>query len=111
MQQVQIEENHNGNNYGAPFPVAEPPLAFPSVQQNFDGHFGYDAQFPGIFPGVQPNTIPPQAVNVPLVNALRNLTILHLVNPDMRVIMFDNVFPGPDGGFHVWMAIPLNINF
>ncbi len=105
-----VQENH-----GHQFPVAEPAPAPPGVQENYNGR-GHGAQspmaeYPGAFPGAWHNPAPPQAVDVPLANALGNLTILHLINPDMRVIMFNNVVPGPDGVFHVWMAIPLNINF
>src|SRR6266702_2051917 len=79
------------------------------VQENDDGPFGYGAQFPAAdppeaFPGVWPYPAPP--ANVPPGNGLRNLAGRYLNNPNTHVNML-RIEPGPGGRFVVWIALEL----
>ncbi len=114
-----MQEVPENRGHGAQFPVVQLTPSPPAVQENYNGQFGHDQDAqpsvvqlpgPGTFLGVRPNPVPPQAINVPLANVLSNLTILHLINPNMNVVVFDNVVPGHGGVLHMWMAIPLNTN-
>ena len=77
-----VQENHDG--YGAYFPVADPPEAFP---------------------GVPPYPAPP-ADMPPAANGLRNLVGRFLNNPGTLVNML-RIEPGPNGRFEAWVALEL----
>src|SRR6266702_7686907 len=79
------------------------------VQENHDGLFGYGAQFPvadppEAFPGMWPYPAP--LANMPPPNGLRNLADRYLNNPNTRVNMVW-IEPGPGGRFKVWIALEL----
>lgn len=81
----------------------------PEVQENYDGLFGYDAQFPvadppDAFLGVQLHPAPP--ANMPPANRLRNLASRYLNNPDTHVNML-RIEPRPGGRFEVLIALEL----
>ncbi|KAH9015750.1 hypothetical protein EDB83DRAFT_235926 [Lactarius deliciosus] len=86
------------------------PYAFaPGFQGNPDGLFGYGARFPAAnppeaFPGIWP--LPAPLVNMPPVNGLRNLASRYLNHPDTRVSMV-RIEPGPGGHFEVWITLEL----
>jgi len=91
-------------------PAQAPPFV-PEVQENYDGRLGYGAQFPaadapGAFPGVWPHPAPPANMPVPPANALRNLASRYLNNPETRVNML-RIEPGHGGRFEVWIALEL----
>jgi len=80
----EVQENPNGfMGYGAQFPMAEPPAAFPDVW---------------------PQPAPP--ANIPQANGLRNLAIHYLANPDTHLNMF-RIEIGPGGRFEVVIALEL----
>jgi hypothetical protein len=78
----EVQENYDG--YGAHFPVADPPEAFP---------------------GVRPHPAPP-ADMPPAANCLRNLAGWLLNNPGTLVNML-RIEPGPGGRFEVWITLEL----
>jgi hypothetical protein len=80
VQEVQV--NYDG--YGAHFPVADPPEAFPGVQLH----------------PAPPADMPPAA------NGLINLVGRFLNNPGTLVNML-RIEPGPGGRFEVWIALEL----
>lgn len=71
---------------------------------------GYGAQFPTAdhpeaFPDVQPYPAPP-AIMPPAGNGLRNLVGQFLNNPGTNVNIL-RIEPGPNGRFEVWIALGL----
>ncbi|KAI9457010.1 hypothetical protein BJY52DRAFT_1274499 [Lactarius psammicola] len=87
----------------------QPNHSVQEVQENHDGHFGYGAQFPAAdppeaFPGVWPHPAPP--ANMPPADGLRILAGRYLNNPNTRVSLL-RIEPGPDGRFEVWIALDL----
>ncbi|KAH8985438.1 hypothetical protein EDB86DRAFT_2958834 [Lactarius hatsudake] len=89
-------------------PAQAHPFA-PEVQGNDDGLIGYGAQFPvadppEAFPGVWPHPAPP--ANMLPADGLRNLAGRYINNPDTRVNML-RIEPGPGGRFEVWIALEL----
>ncbi|KAH9073030.1 hypothetical protein EDB83DRAFT_155158 [Lactarius deliciosus] len=81
----------------------------PEVQENYDGRFGYDAQFPvadppDAFPGVQLHPAAP--ANMPPANRLRNLASHYLNNPDTHVNIL-RIEPRPSGRFEVLIVLEL----
>ncbi|KAH9006551.1 hypothetical protein EDB86DRAFT_3070539 [Lactarius hatsudake] len=89
-------------------PAQAHPFA-PEVQENYNGLFGYGAQFPAAdppeaFPGVQPHPAPP--ADMPPANGLRNLVSRYLNNPSTHVNML-RIEPGPGGRFEVLIALEL----
>src|SRR6266702_5476757 len=79
------------------------------VQENYDGLFGYGAQFPAAdppeaFPGVLRHPAAP--ANMPLANGLRDLASRYLNNPGTNVNML-RIEPGPGGRVEVWIALDL----
>ncbi|KAH8996353.1 hypothetical protein EDB92DRAFT_1597641 [Lactarius akahatsu] len=89
-------------------PAQAHPFA-PEVQENYNGLFGYGAQFPAAdppeaFPGVQPHPAPP--ADMPPANGLRNLASHYLNNPGTHVNML-RIGPGPGGRFEVLIALEL----
>jgi hypothetical protein len=79
----EIQENYNGlPGYGAPFPAAHPPEAFPGVWLH------------------------PAAPADMLANGLRNLANRYLNNPGTLVNML-RIEPGPGGRFEVLIALEL----
>ena len=78
----EVQQNYDG--YGAHFPPADPPEAFP-----------------GVWPHpAQPADMPPAA------NGLINLVGRFLNNPGTLVNML-RIVPGPNGRFEVWIALEL----
>ena len=77
-----VQQNYGG--YGAHFPVADPPEAFP---------------------GVWPHPAPPADLQ-PAANGLKNLAGHFLNNPGSLVNML-RIEPGPNGRFEVWIALEL----
>ena len=76
------------------------------VQGNYDGPFIYGAQFPAAgppeaFPAVWPHPAAPTNMN-----GLRNLANRYLNNPDTHVNVL-RIEPGPGGRFEVWIALEL----
>jgi hypothetical protein len=78
----EVQENYDG--YGAHFPEADPPEAFPGVWP-----------YPAL-----PADMPPA------VNGLRNLVGRLLNNPGTLVNML-RIVPGPGGRFEVWVVLEL----
>ena len=76
------QENYDG--YGAHFPAADPPEAFPGARPH----------------PARPANMPPAA------NGLRNLAGRFLNNPGTNVNMLW-IEPGPNGRFEVWIALEL----
>ena len=79
------------------------------VRGNYDGLFVYGARFPAAdppeaFPGVWPH--PAEPANMPPANGLRNLAIRYLNNPDTHVNVL-RIEPGPSGRFEVWLVLEL----
>ncbi|KAH9015751.1 hypothetical protein EDB83DRAFT_2528944 [Lactarius deliciosus] len=77
------------------------------AEENHNGLFGYDAQFPAAdppetFPGVWQHPAP--LVNMPPANGLRNLAGRYLNNPDTRINMVW-IEPSLKGRFKVWIAL------
>ncbi|KAI9465735.1 hypothetical protein BJY52DRAFT_1413833 [Lactarius psammicola] len=87
-------------------PARAHPFA-PEVQENYDGFFGHDAQFPAAdppeaFPDVLPHPAP--RTNMPPANGLRILASRYLNNAGTHVNML-RIEPGPGGRFELAFAV------